>query len=115
MAKINLGRLRKNYHLLQSLKRDSPHQRKFIIKKAHPDLIKTIADVCYNIVHVNLKLSTVKKKQLLRNKNKIRRLADKNVSLSTKRREIIQQGGFLSAIVPAISIAASLIGGLLSK
>lgn len=115
MVKKNFSRLKKNYPLLLSLKNSSAEQRKFILKKASPDLIQTIADICYNIVRGNIDLPENKQKALRKHKRAIRRLADKKIKIITKRREILQKGGFLPALLPALSIAASIIGGILAK
>jgi hypothetical protein len=97
------------------LQHANDEQRRLIIKKASLDLIKTIADICYNLTRGNIPLPENKRKKLIQHRNLLRRLADRKVNIQTKQKEIVQKGGFLSAIIPAISIVASLVSGLLSK
>jgi hypothetical protein len=115
MAKNNLARLRRNFPLIKALEKSSNNGRKRILKNSNPELIKTICDICYNLTKGNIDLPESKRRKLGRYKKELRRLGDKKISLNTKRKEIVQKGGFLSAIIPAVSIAASLISGLLSK
>jgi hypothetical protein len=113
MVKNNLARLRRNFPLIKALEKSSTKGRKQIPRKAKPELIKTICDICYNLTSGNVKLPESKRRKLIRHRKALRRLADRKVSLKTKRRQIVQEGGFLNAIIPAVSIAASLISGLL--
>jgi hypothetical protein len=113
--KNNLARLKRNFPLIKALQNASQKHRKIILKKAKPELIKTIADICYNIANGNIQLPEQRRKKLLRFRKAIRRISDRKTSLKTKRREIVQKGGFIGAIIPALSIAASLISGLLTR
>jgi hypothetical protein len=113
--KNNLARLKRNYPLLKALEKGSCSQRKLIVKKAGPELIKTICDICYNIKRGNISMQEENRKRLIRSKKVLRRLADKKIGLKTKQRELIQTGGFLAAVIPAISLVASLFGSLINK
>jgi hypothetical protein len=115
MNKKHIARLKRHYPLFKALQNATDEQRRLIIKKAGPDLIKTIADICFNLTSGKIKLPENKRKKLIRFRHPLRRLADRKVKIQTKRKEIIQKGGFLSAIIPAISIVASLVSGLLAK
>ena len=115
MAKNHLARLKRNYPLLRALRNSSNKERKLILKKANADLLKTIADICYNLNHGNITLPEYKRKKFNRYRNVFRRLGDKNISLKCKHKDIVQKGGFLGAIIPAISIVASIVSGLLAK
>jgi len=115
MAK-KASRLIRNYSLLKILSRSSPKQRKLIIKRVNPDVISCLCDICHNIIKGNLHLSSKQKINAIRFKKIIRKLADKKKKIESKRKNILQQGGFLPAIIPAaISLAISLLPSLLSK
>ena len=109
------SRLRRNYPMLRAIVNSSPEDRKTIIRKASADLMRTIADICYNILEGNIELSNEHRNKLGKNKKYIRRMADKSSGLYDKKIAMIQKGGFIPGLVPALSIVASIIGGLLSK
>jgi hypothetical protein len=113
--KNHLARLKRNYPLIKALQHANDKQRRLIIKKAKPELVQTIADICYNLTKGNIPISKNKRQKLVRFKTQLRRIADNNIGIRKKRKEIVQKGGFLGAIIPAISIVASLVSGLLSK
>jgi len=114
MANNKYSRLKRNFLLLKTLKKASPNLRKHILKKCNDDLIKCLCDICYNICAGNCKLSPNQHRALIRHKNPIRDLANKKKSLKSKRRSMIQRGGFLPALlIPAISIISSIIGSLI--
>lgn len=116
MAKKNhLARIKRNYPMLKALEKASYQQRKMILKESGSDLIKTLCDISQNIARGNIPMHEHQRKKLTKSKKHFRRLANKNVAIKRKHRELIQKGGFLSAIIPAISIVTSLLGGLLSK
>jgi len=116
MAKSNISRLRRNYLLLKALKKASPSERKHLLRKCNDDFIKCLCDICYNICAGNCKISSKERRCLARNKKSIRNLTNKHKSINAKRNDLVQKGGFLSSlIVPAISVAASLIGELARK
>jgi len=55
----------------------------------------------------NVQLSSCSKKKLKKHKRQIRKVADKKVSAATKKKILVQKGGFLlpllSAVLPAIA------------
>jgi len=116
MAKSKYSRLKRNFVLLKALKNASPSQRKLILKNSNDDLIRCLCDICWNICKGNCKVGDHQRKKLVHHKKAVRDFANKRGSIKSKRRKIIQSGGFLSSLlVPAISIAASLIGNLVGK
>jgi len=116
MGKKNSSRLKKNYVLLHSLHKAKGNEKNLILKKCNNELIKCFCDICFNICKGNCKLSSVQRKKLVRYKKFVRNLANKKKSLKSKRRQLVQEGGFLSALIgPAITVAASLLGNLLQK
>jgi len=110
-----MDRLRKNCSTLQLLHRANPSLRKAILTKANPQLIKTICDCSLNVLNGNVKLSPKSRKRLARHKTKLRKLADPKVSLKQKQR-VIQQGGFLGALLSTVlPVVTSLIGNLVGQ
>jgi len=115
MAK-KYNRLFRNLPLLKILTKVSPSQRRLIIKRAKPDIIKCLCDICYNTTRGHLKLNKNQKKNAIRYKRLIRRLTDKSKNIEYKRKQILQRGGFLQVLIPAaISLASVLLPALLKN
>ncbi|GFX60957.1 uncharacterized protein TNCV_1897171 [Trichonephila clavipes] len=105
-----MNRLNRHVHLLHVLAGASPAQRKAILKNASNDQIKTLCEICQNLLSGNIATNNIKK--LCSYKRVIRLLADRSVPISRKRKLFTtnrQVGGFLPLVLPAV---LSLIGGL---
>lgn len=104
-------RLRKHWHLLNVLRSADPTLRKRILAGAQRDLITSLAECSRNVVTGNQPLTPRCKRVLSRHKTALRRLSEPHhrVPWQTKRRLLVQRGGFLPIILSA------LISGLLSK
>jgi hypothetical protein len=98
-----MKRVRSNYHALQVLKRAHPKLRKTIISNCDKELANCISECVLNVLNGNLPCNT---RKLRKHKVSPRKFADRHVSLSGKKRLIVQRGGFLlpplSAILPTI-------------
>ena len=107
-------RLKRNIHFLKVLQKSKPNQIKAIVANSNKDLLLCICEVIDNILRGTVRLKPKQRTQLLKYKKVLRQLTNKKVKLPAKRKIILNQaGGFLPAIlVPALSIAASLLGGL---
>jgi hypothetical protein len=71
--------------------------------------------VCKNVLNSNLKIKPTHLRNLNRHKQALRTLALKSTSLA-KRKRLLQKGGFLAALLPAIIPAiAGLIGTLFNR
>ena len=68
-----------------------------------------------NVLNAKLPIKAAHLKQLSRHKQTLRALASKRTSL-VKRKQLLQRGGFIGALLPAIIPAiASLIGGFAGR
>ena len=111
-----IARLRRNIPHLKKLKKVPTKQRKEIISQASADLINCICDCCLNVVKGNLQINQTQKKKLGRHAVSIRALSKKGQSLKKRKQILIQKGGFLPALIaPVLSLAASVIGGLINQ
>ena len=106
-----MNRLKKHHSSIQLLQKAPPKIQKHILKNSSKELIRCICDCCLNLLKCNLKINSTQKKKLKPYKNSVRQLADRNISL-TKKRKVIQSGGFLSAL---LGVLAPAIGGLISS
>ena len=99
--------LRSNYHALHVLKGAAPKLRKAIISNCDRELLNSICECVLNLLNGNVKLSGCVKRKLRKHKAVLRKVADKRVPNSVKKKLIVQQGGFLlpllSAVLPALT------------
>ena len=110
---MGVKNLRKQFPYLQTLEGEkSAKKRKQILEAGGTPLIHCLSECCLNLLKGNLKLSKSDIHKLHRHANKIRKLGEKKVS-NKEKKKIIQQGGFLPALLPVIiSAVGSLLGGL---
>lgn len=103
--------LKKNFALLRALQTANARQRKAIISTSPNHLIRSICEIADNLLKGNVVLNPVERKRLNKYKRLLRKIVDKNVPLTDKKRALIQQGGALPALlIPALTAVASLIG-----
>ncbi len=81
------------------------------LKTAKFDLIKCLCDCAYNILHGNVKISKLERKKLFKFRKVLHNLCNQNISLTKKRKTIInQKGGFLPLLItPALTILSQLL------
>ena len=110
------ARLRRNFASLKVLQKAKIKQRKALLTNANTDLVLCIAEIVHNLLKGNVKVGSKQRSQLKRYKKVLRRLANKGTSTKLKKKLLIQQGGFLSALLgPAIGIIGSLLGNVLQR
>ena len=89
--------------------------RNLLIKNSDKEVICTLCEIIDNILHGNIPLNEKTKNKLKKYKNILRKFIKKS-SLNTKKKILIQKGGFLQILIPSvISAVASIIGSLISK
>ena len=112
-------KLEKYIDLLQLLQKAKPSQRKHIIEMANGQFIKLICECCLNVLRGNVPLTPARKRNLKKFAPIMRQVAskaDRNKSLKRKRELLVQNGGFLPALLaPIVSLAGGLIGELVGK
>ena len=103
----------KNYHKLKRLHDGNGKTRKRIIAKADKELIDTVCECFKNILCGRVKTSKEVKSKLKYNQKAWEKIYKKTTRLPRKKQLLIQQGGFLPAIIaPLLGIAASVISGI---
>ena len=108
-------RLRAIHKELTKLKKLGPNARKKFFKTCCKDCFFKVCECIKNVLNSNLKIKSSHLKKLSRHKQTLRALASKSTSLA-KRKQLLQRGGFIGALLPAIIPAvASLLGGLFSR
>ena len=99
---------------LVKIKRLSLRERKHFFKTCSKECVTKVCECIKNVLNANLKIKPSHLKKLSRHKQTLRVLALKRTSLA-KRKKLLQKGGFLSILLPALIPAiASLLSGLFS-
>lgn len=101
-----------HYSILQALATAGTRERRRLLKSVSPALIRTLAQIAANVLHGNIRLTPVQKKQLGRYKKTLRALKHKYTNVERKRKQLIQHGGFLPLLLPLIT---GVVGGLINR
>jgi hypothetical protein len=90
--------------------------QKDLLNRAKGPFINKICECILNIIEGRVKISNKDFEKLKPYKNLFRKLVKKNTKLKEKKKLIIQKGGFLQILIPAIiSGLASIISSVISK
>ena len=97
---------------LRRLSRLSESDKKRWLKvNLNKDLIHCICECAQNLIRGKVPLNKKQRSALIRRRKTLRELVKRKVSLS-KKKKIIQSGGFLAALLgPIVSILGGLLGG----
>ena len=76
-------------------------ERSKLIRKLPNSCIKSVCECVLNVLQGRIRLSKQQKAKLSRHKHTLRKVIYKKTSLASKRRLIIQKGGFLQYLIPA--------------
>jgi hypothetical protein len=116
--KVNqsLSNLHSNQDLLKLLsdKNIKKRYKNAIIKHADRNLIKAIEDSVYNLLKGNTKYQDSDLQNLTKYKHTLRNLIQKS-NLKKKKKILVQRGGFLQYVLPAVITGLSTIVGELVK
>ena len=105
---------------LLALAKSHPHVCHAILRGADKDLLHCLSECALNILKGNVSLKPSDKARLTKYRQKLRKVADKKVSLKQKHK-IVQTGGFAPAILAPllapliVSLAKKALPGLARK
>ena len=86
--------------------------RRQLIGKVNNKCIKTICECCLNTLKGNIPLTAQQKKKLSKHKGTIRKLSNRKLPLTKKRKIILQKGGFLNILIPTVlCVLSGLVNG----
>ena len=86
-------------------------KKRWLKSNLNKDLVHCICECAQNLLRGKVPLNKKQKTALSRRKKNLRELLHRNVSW-TKKKRIIQRGGFLGALLgPIVSILGGLLGG----
>lgn len=101
--------------ILKILAQPKNKYKNTIIASADKHLIKTICEGIYNLLRGNISISDSDKEKLKKYKNTLRKLVEKS-SINTKKKILIQKGGFLQFLLPAVITGiSSIISSVISS
>lgn len=101
--------LKDNRHFLYILRDSKPKLRKAVFENADNGLITTINEIVLNTLNGNSPVNKKTKQNLKKYKKEMRCLICPKKSVNSKRKLLIQKGGFIPALL------ASLLTGVVGK
>jgi len=110
-------RIKKNLDFMRLLQVAKKPQRKALLSTMEPEQVNCLCEAAQNVLRGNVKLSPTQKRKLSRYKALMRKLIKRNTGIKERKKLIAKQtGGFFPALLgPALGLATSLLGGLLTK
>ena len=101
MNQKEFSRLVRNYDLLKAIYKAGNPRREALISVADDDLIEAICACCRNIIGGVVPLTDLRKRRLIKYRKTVKDLSDSVIPIEEKK-EVIQTGGFITTILPAI-------------
>lgn len=112
--KNSISNIEKQKHILCTLSKCKPKMRKAILISADKELITAICESIFNMLNSNLDINRETLTKLKPFKKTFRKLVSKS-TLANKKKILIQKGGFLEFLVPAvISGISSIVSSIIS-
>ena len=107
--------IKKHGSMVMDMMQATPQTRKKLVKHSPSEVIKCVSECCHNVLKGNVHLSSAQKKKLYPNRQRLRRLASKSISVKKKKQILNKKGGFLSLFAPALLplLGKAVIGGAL--
>ena len=108
--------MRKFLPLLKRINKLGSREKNQYAKRCNKEFLDCISECAKNILRGNVQLSAKQKAALRRNRQNLRSLSIKKTSLK-KKRQIIQKGGFLGAILAPVlaTLGGSLVSSLFGR
>lgn len=112
-------RIKKHADVLRALPQLNVKQRKALLKLSNKkdDLCETICEISLNLLKGNVPLTKKQKDQFKTSeKNLLRKLADRSLSHTKRKKLVVQTGGFLPLLIaPILSLIGGLVGEVIGK
>jgi len=99
---------------IRKFKGAGPNQRKVYLRQAAEDEIRSLVECGLNICNGNVSLNPRQLRNLKKYKNPLKKFSLGKSSIKSKRRILIQKGGFLPALAAiTLPVLANLVGNLI--
>lgn len=104
---------KKHIAILHALQHLNKEQREAVLRKADSRIIRCICECALNVLRGNVPLKSCQRRKLRRHAPALRRLATNKGSWKSKKRFVVQSGGFLPLLLAPIlgTVLSNLIGG----
>ena len=104
------SRLKKQAHTLKFMANARPNVNKALVQTADRDLVECLCECALNVLKGTVPLTPTQKRKLARHKQGLRTLSARKTAV-TKKKAVLQTGGFLPALLgPILGIAGPLLG-----
>ena len=90
-----MKRVKTNYHTLQVLNSADLKLHKANISKCNKELVNCVSECVLNVLNGNIKLTVCVMRKLQKHKAALRKVSERRVPLSAKKKLIVQRGEFL--------------------
>ena len=85
--------IKKHGSMVMAMMQATPQTRKKLVKNSPSEVINCVSECCQNVLKGNVHLSSAQKKKLYPNRQHLRRLASKSISVKKKKHILNQKGG----------------------
>ena len=76
--------IKKHGSMVMAMMQATPQTRKKLVKDSPSEVIRCVSECCHNVLKGNVHLSSAQKKELYPNRQHLRRLASKSISVKKK-------------------------------
>lgn len=106
--------VKENFYMLVALHEASNEVKKSAIRNASKEFLVALTEMVKNLVRGNVPLSNLEYSKLASHAQELTELSGKTTL--TRKRELLQKGGFLGALIgPLISTLGPLLGGVVKS
>jgi len=98
-----MKRIKANYHTLHVLRSAQTKLCKSIISFCYRDLVNCISECVLNVLNAEIALTVYDTRKLRKHKLALRKILDKQITLSSKKRLIVQRGFLLRYWLPTLA------------
>ena len=106
------SRMKHHIGVLEYIRDLTEKERKNFVKTAGSELLKTISEICLNLLQGNISISPNDVKKLKKYKNQIITLSKKQHNLTKRRNICSQKGGFIGTLIA--TLLPTIIGSIIS-
>ena len=99
---MSLDNIKSQFDLLKILANPKSKYSKVILKSGDKKLIDTLCEIIFNVLSGKIHISEEDKNKLLKFRKTLQNLFNKGQSFKSRRKILVQKGGFLEFILPAV-------------
>jgi len=113
---MSIDNIKNQIDLLKIIADPKNKYSKLLLKSGNRKLINTICEIIYNVLSGKIKISDQNKEKWKNFRKTLLKLVDNNQNFKQRRKILVQKGGFLQFILPAVITGiASIISSAISS